>query len=277
MITTIRRYLAGSGPDRLPVSAIGISEPEPIELGEWHRGADDDHDGVGESPRVDDSHGVKLREKGKAMVDNTTGVLEARGSIHPAGRAPTGINNTSKTDEHGADMHMTPTVTVQGGCDQLLQVPGIQHVWKTTTITQEGSASVEGSTWGITWGQNDHMMQQEAEVCSAANDESRPARNDSLRIPKRQKGGYNLYEPFLEATSEDFERGTPDKLRCKFCPRAKFGSWDHFTRHCKSSKRHPLRIHVCNHCGRPFTRKDSLNRHLKTRACKNFPGTNRGV
>jgi hypothetical protein len=94
-------------------------------------------------------------------------------------------------------------------------------------------------------------------------------KNDKLKamgcfvVPKRLKEDYKL---FLDATSEDFERGTLHVVKCKLCPRANFKTWDHFTRHCKTTELHPLRLLFCNHCGDFFARGDSLERHSHNRA-----------
>jgi hypothetical protein len=272
MITATRRSLEGSGPDRLYVSAYGMFESELMDPGQRHCGADDDHDDASEDLRTDDSHGVRLREKVKTMVVTTAGVMEAGGSTSPAVRAPASINITSKAV--GCRMDLLRTPTVQGGCDQVLQVPGVQQVLAATTM-QEGLASASGSMWEATWDQRDVMMrQEETEVCSMENDKSKATKNDLFRIPKRLKDDYKHR---LKATSEDFERGTLDELKCKLCPGANFRTWDHFKRHCKTSERHPLRILICDRCGRHFTRPDSLKRHFDNQACKSFPETNHGV
>jgi hypothetical protein len=271
MITATRRSLEGSGPDRLCVSAHDMFESELMDPGQRHRRADNGHDNASEGLRTDDSHAVRLREKAKTIVATTTGVMEAGGSTNPAVRAPESINITSKAVGCRVDLLMTPTV--QGGCDQLLQVPGIQQV-STVTTTQEGLASASGSMREATWGQRDGMIRQEAEVCSMENGKLKATKNDLFHIPKRLKDDYKLR---LKATSEDLERGSLDELKCKLCPGANFRTWDHFKRHCKTSERHPLRILICDRCGRHFTRPDSLKRHFDNQACKNFPETNHGV
>ena len=89
-------------------------------------------------------------------------------------------------------------------------------------------------------------------------------------IPKRLKEKYKL---FLDATSEDFERGTLHVVKCKLCPKANFKTRDHFTRHCKTAEAHPLELRFCDHCGDFFARRDSLKRHSYNRAseCRDIP------
>jgi hypothetical protein len=225
-----------------------------MDLGERHRGVDGDldDDGLG----TDDGHGLRLHEKGKTKVATALEVLEAGGGFQyrayrkPAVKTHTGINTKSKAAGHKANMLMTPSA--HGGGDQHLHVTSIQQE-PTSTTTREELPLVEGSMQGPTLGQSDSMAQQEgAEV------ELEATKDNLFPIPKRLKEGFKL---FLDATSEDFERGTLHTLKCKLCHGVNFKTWDHFTRHCKSAESHPLKLHFCNHCGDFFARRDSRKRH----------------
>jgi len=225
-----------------------------MDLGERYRGADDhlDDDGLG----TDDGHGVRLHEKGKTKVATAIEVLEAGGgSQHRAYRKPavkthTGVNTKSMAVGYKADMLMTPSA--HGGGDQHLHVPSVQQE-PTAMTTREELPLVEGSMQGATLGQSDSMVQQEGtEIGFEATE------NNLFYIPKRLKEDFKL---FLDATSEDFERGTLHMLKCKLCPGVNFKTWDHFTRHCKSAESHPLKLLFCDRCGDFFARGDSLVRH----------------
>jgi len=214
---------------------------------------------------TDDGHGVRLREKGKTRVATTVGVLEVSGSTNrtdrkPAVEAPASVNTTSKAVGYKAGMLMTPSA--HGGSDQLLHVPSVQQE-STATATQEELPSVEGSRQGVTRGQSDRIVQEEAEVFSMENGTLEETKNNAFHIPKRLKEDYRH---FLDATSEDFERGIVHVVKCKLCPGVTFKTWDHFTRHCKTAELHPLRLLFCDHCGDFFARGDSLERHSNNRA-----------
>jgi hypothetical protein len=127
---------------------------------------------------------------------------------------------------------------------------------------QEELPSVEGSRQGVMRGQSDRIVQEEAEIFSMENVTLEETKHNVFYIPKRLKEDYRQ---FLEATSEDFERGTLHVVKCKLCPGVTFKTWDHFTRHCKTAELHPLRLLFCDHCGDFFARGDSLERHSSNR------------
>ncbi|KAI0297592.1 hypothetical protein B0F90DRAFT_1738387 [Multifurca ochricompacta] len=91
-------------------------------------------------------------------------------------------------------------------------------------------------------------------------------------IPKRMK---DRHRALLLATKADWDRRTIGELKCRLCPRAGFGSWEDFKRHCDTMEAHPLCIHFCDRCGDFFARADSLKRHKKSmpdRCIKVAPG-----
>jgi hypothetical protein len=246
----------------LAVSAPDISKIPRIYIGERHRGADDDleDEGLG----IDDRRGLRLREKGKTKVAITVGELVARSTnridLEPAVEAPTSVTTTSKAIGYKAGVLMAPSA--HGGNDQRLHVPSVQQE-PTAIITQEELPLVEGSMQGAMRGQSDRILQEEPEVFSTENDTFEETKNIVFHIPKRLKKDYKL---FLDATSEDFERGALHVVKCKLCPGVTFKSWDHFTRHCKTAELHPLKLLFCDHCGDFFARGDSLERHSNNRA-----------
>jgi hypothetical protein len=247
----------------LGVTAPDISELPRIDLGERHRGVDDDLEDEG--PGTDGRHGLRLREKGKTKVATTVGVLEAarstnRADRQPAAEAPTSVNSTSKAVGYKAGVLMTPSA--HGSSDQHLHVPGVQQE-STVMATQEVLPLVEESTQGATRGQRDRIVQEEGGIFSMENGTLEETKSNVFHIPKRLKKDYKL---FLDATSEDFERGTLHVVKCKLYPRVTFKTWDHFTRHCKTAELHPLRLLFCDHCGDFFARGDSLERHSSNRA-----------
>jgi hypothetical protein len=69
----------------------------------------------------------------------------------------------------------------------------------------------------------------------------------------------------LDATSDDFARGTVKELKCRLCPDTGFSRWEYFRRHCESGEAHPLEISFCRFCGDFFAREDTLKRHEKDR------------
>ena len=262
----IYRLQAGSTPGGLCVSSPGLAPAVPdiseIHLGDLHRMADDLHDG---GLGIAGGYGLRLRKKGKTGEATSVGVLEVSGSTNrterkPAVEAPASVNTTSKAVGYKAGTLMTPSA--HGGSGQLLHVPSVQQEL-TAMATQEGRPSVGGSWQGATRGHSDRMVQEEAEVFGMEDGTLEGTKNlHVFHIPKRLKEDYRL---FLDATSEDFGRGTLHAVKCKLCPGVTFKTWDHFTRHCKTAEPHPLRLFFCDHCGDFFARGDSLERHPNNR------------
>jgi hypothetical protein len=258
----ICRFQAGSALGGRFMSAPGLasSAPDmfellPMDIDEWYRKADDDIN--------DDGRGSRLHEKGKTKVATTVEViLEAGGGSQyrayrkPAVKTHTDVNTKSKAVRHRADMLMTPSA--HGGGDQHLHVSSIQQEL-TVITTREELPLVEGSMQGATSGQRDSLVQQEGTEI-----ELKTTKNDLIYIiPKRLK---KEFKRFLDATSEDFERGTLHMLKCKLCHRANLKTWGQFTRHCNTSESHPRELLFCNRCGDFFARLDSLQRHSHNRA-----------
>jgi len=79
-------------------------------------------------------------------------------------------------------------------------------------------------------------------------------------IPRIFKPGHRM---FLQASEADFARGAVQAIKCRLCPDTKLKNFEEFKRHCRTTERHPLKIHFCGHCGDFFARVDSLKRHNK--------------
>ena len=67
----------------------------------------------------------------------------------------------------------------------------------------------------------------------------------------------------LMATPEERARGVVPRPRCRICPRARFGTWDTFTRHCEQSEAHPVSVKHCKFCVDFFGRGEACQRHEK--------------
>jgi hypothetical protein len=72
----------------------------------------------------------------------------------------------------------------------------------------------------------------------------------------------------LLATEAEWTRGAVQEIKCSLCPDVKLKKWGDFRRHGKYSEVHPLKIHICGHCGDYFARPDSLGRHCNQRPTK---------
>jgi hypothetical protein len=239
--------LTSSTPDNRP-------ELPRMEIGEQYRLGD--HDLDRQSLGTDDGHRLRLHERSNTKVAAIAEIMEAGISQTRASRRPAveihtdDVNTKSKAVGYRADM--LTTQSAHGSGDQHLHVSSVQQE-PTAMTTWEKLPLGEGSMQRATSGQSDSMVRRDgAEV------ELKATKNDLFYFPKRLKEYYKL---FLDATSEDFERGTLPMLKCKLCHGANFNTWDHFTRHCKSAESQPLKLLFCDRCGNFFARGDSLGRH----------------
>ena len=250
-----------SAPDT--ASATDMFEFRQMVLGKRRRGTDDglDNQGLG----TGDGHGLCPHKEEKTEMATTIGVLGAEGTPNMTRRntaveASTSVHTTSEADEYRADMLMV--LNAQGSYGRPLQRPSVQQE-STETAVREETTSVEEAVQEATWRQTDSMVEQEEEEEFNVDKGKLEVMKDNLfRIPKQPD---EKYKRFLEATSEDFTRGTPEALKCKLCPTAGFRSWDDFVRHCKTTNSHPLKLFFCDNCGDFFARYDSLKRHCKNR------------
>ena len=127
------------------------------------------------------------------------------------------------------------------------------------TIAQGKLPWDEGSEDGLTEQYTSNAVERYNVAISAKDGEKE---DEGFMIPKRLSP---RHRGFLRATSEDWERGTVDVLKCRLCPDAGFGNWEDFKRHCDLTEAHPLKIVFCKHCGDFFARMDSLKRHQMSR------------
>jgi hypothetical protein len=171
------------------------------------------------------------------------------------------FNEKSKAARRGAER--LATLNAQGVSDRSLQGPSVQQV-STGAIVQEEQLWVEGSVEGATGHHIDSTVPQQDNMVYLRG--GQPAKGGGeqhrLLIPKsldtRQRA-------LLEATSDDWARGTIRVIKCRLCPDAGFSNFEMFKRHCKAAEAHPSSISFCMHCGDFFTRSDSLDRHYKRR------------
>jgi hypothetical protein len=219
------------------------------------------------SPAASSSGGRYVSSPGSALATapdelrgmnlaTTTESLETGGFTNvlhrkPSVTTPAGVNTTPNAIGSQADTLVT--LTARGCCDQPLQVPRVQEASMATT-SQEKVPSVKGSMKGATRDRSSGMGNK----LKSTKENLRP-----LYIPKRPK---EIYRLFLNATPKEIEQRTLDVLKCKLCPEVNFTTWDHFTRHCRTSEAHPLQIVFCSRCGDFFTRRDVLERHRINRA-----------
>jgi hypothetical protein len=139
----------------------------------------------------------------------------------------------------------------------------------TGAIAQEELPWVEGSTEGTKGYHIDSTVQQEDKtVCVAEDSRAEEAQSSTLlNIPSLEP----RHRALLDATSDDWARGTGPVIKCRLCPDADFSKWEGFKRHCNAMEAHPVEISFCGHCGDFFARNDSLNRHYQKQPleCRN--------
>ena len=83
---------------------------------------------------------------------------------------------------------------------------------------------------------------------------------EGFRIPDGLSERTHL---LLMATPEERARGVVPRPRCRICPRARFGTWDTFQRHCEQSEAHPVSVKHCRFCADFFGRGEACQRHEK--------------
>jgi hypothetical protein len=190
-----------------------------------------------------------------------SGALGAAGSTSrahhkSATRTPDGINCKSEAVGRGAGKLAAPNAH-----EVYYQSPlgsSVQRVFM-GTIAQGKLPWDEGSEDELTEQYTSSAVEQQDVAISAKDGEKE---DEGFVIPKRLSP---RHRGFLRATSEDWEHGTINVLKCRLCPNAGFGNWEDFKRHCDFSEAHPLRIVFCEHCGDFFARNDSLKRHQTSR------------
>ena len=231
-------------------------------LGKRSRGAGEANDDRFEEVNNGQIFSQHKRFKGKMTAN---GVLEAAGSMgrarqNPATMIPVSENNdTSKAAGRGAEK-----LTVHNAHEvyrRILPGPSVQGA-TTGTTAEEGLPWVEGSEEGAMWRCVSSVAEPQEVIISAMGGETEAAERGAFRIPKRFS---ERHRGLLNATSDDWARGTIRELKCRLCPEAAFSNWEDFKRHCDLMEAHPLRISFCDYCGDFFARMDSLARHCKSR------------
>jgi len=210
-----------------------IVSPQPRVLGKRRRGADEALDDGDQE--INHGHRPSPRKKGNAKVAITTGVLEAD---KPAARTPARLNQKSKATRRGAERLATPNA--QGVSDRSLQGPSVQQA-SMGAIVQEEQPWLEGSVEGATGHHIDSTVaQQDNEVYSMKASQPKEAvSSTAFYIPKNLDPRQSA---LLEATSDDWARGTIRMIKCRLCPDAGFGNFEVFKRHCKAAEAHPATV-----------------------------------
>jgi hypothetical protein len=209
---------------------------------------------------LDDDYRSRQHKRSKRNMA-VSGVLGAAGSMsrahhNSATRNPVVINRKSEAVGHGAGKLAAPNVH-EVYCQSPLGSSAQRVLMR--TIAQGELPWDEGSEDELTEQYTNSAVELQDIVISVKDGERG---DEGLIIPKRLS---LRHRGFLWATSEDWERGTINVLKCRLCPDAGFGNWEDFKRHCDFSEAHPLKIMFCEHCGDFFARMDSLKRHQTSR------------
>ncbi|KAI0301422.1 hypothetical protein BC826DRAFT_989455 [Russula brevipes] len=170
---------------------------------------------------------------------------------------PTNHKDKSKAEERGAgELAALNTHEVY---PRFLLGPSVHG--STITTVQGAPPRVAGSEQGATWHYVGGTVEQQPEAGDEA-EHGRPEATgkDHFQIPRRLG---RVYKALLEASTEDWTRGTVRVLKCRLCPSADFGNWADFKRHCRFSEARPYEIVFCYSCGDFFARQDALDRHRK--------------
>ena len=211
--------------------------------------------GVGAFEKTDeegrDSHRPRPNKKGKINGITTTGALDEAGS--------TKTKRVSKAVRRGAERLVIQNA--RGVSDRPLQDPSVRQV-STGIIAQEQQPWIAGSVEGETWYPVDITVPQKKTVYYAEGSKPEETQNALFQIPRKPD---QRHKALLEATDDDWARGTIHLLKCRLCPAAGFTNWGLFMRHCDTMEAHPASISFCEHCGDFFARRDSLKRHYKSR------------
>jgi len=163
--------------------------------------------------------------------------LSVNNTLHePVARNPKKTVNASKAVRHRATM--LTTLNAQGMHCQSFLGPSYQQ-GRAMSSAQEKMPWVEG------------RMEMEEDVWQGATE-------TPISIPRNLD---KWCRTLLAATEADWEHGTIQGIMCRLCLGTKFGTWEHFKRHCDTAEAHPLKIAFCDRCGDFFARSDSLGRH----------------
>jgi len=164
--------------------------------------------------------------------------LSVNDTIHePVARDPKKTVNASKAVRHRAKM--LTTLNAQGMHCQSFLGPSYQQ-------GQAMSSAQEKTLW------------VEGRMESTEEDVRQGAKEPPISIPRNLD---KWCRTLLAATEDDWEHGTIQVVMCRLCLGTRFGTWEHFKRHCDTAEAHPLKIAFCDSCGDFFARSDTLGRH----------------
>jgi hypothetical protein len=214
--------------------------------GERHRNAESSYGDIGPVVAVNYEGPPHKRVRGEASGGNQGAAQSmARTRRRPESRVPTTKNNfTSKEAEHGAEGLASPNA--QGVYRHSLSGPSTQQRWALANVQGQQLFLVEGRVEEGASHCINNTVQQEDE-------------GHLIQIPSTFDEQYRV---LLAVTEDDWARRAVDQIKCRLCPNRRFGKWDDFQRHCKTTEAHPVDIHFCEGCGDFFARTDSLKRHL---------------
>jgi hypothetical protein len=202
------------------------------------------------SPQTDDQNseenGSGAQKRAKTSKTRVPGGAESIGRTprSPATRTQHGNNCKSKAAGRGAG-RLTST-TAQG-------------VYRRTL---PGHSVSQGSTGALEQGQPSWIEEREVEAQHDTRSTENVEDGDLHAIPR------NLSvrnRSMLVTTQADEERGAVGDIKCKLCPKVRFGKWETFKRHCKSCEKHPSKLRFCPKCGDYFARPDSEIRHREVK------------
>jgi len=164
--------------------------------------------------------------------------LSVNDTLHePVARNPKKTVNASKAVRHRA--RMLTTLDAQGMHCQSFLGPSYQQ-------GQAMSSAQEKPLWV-----ERRMEGMEEDVWQGA-------KETPISIPRKLD---KWCRTLLAATKADWEHGTIHVVMCRLCLGTRFGTWEHFKRHCDTAEAHPLNIAFCDSCGDFFARSDTLGRH----------------
>ncbi|KAH9958722.1 hypothetical protein BC827DRAFT_547752 [Russula dissimulans] len=224
-------------------------------LGKRSRGADDALEERG--LETNNSQRQSSRKKEKVTTTRFSGTAGPTNRT-PAVRTQTAKNRKSKALRCGAGR--LAALSAQEVSGRSPQGPSVQQV-SAGTIAQEKLPRIEGSVEGEMLYAIDSTVPRKETGCYIEESKPEEAPSTLFYIPRQPD---LRHKALLEATSDDWARGTIRVLKCRLCPHAGFSNWGLFTRHCDTMEAHPASFSFCDHCGDFFARSDSLERHYKS-------------
>jgi hypothetical protein len=207
------------------------------------------------------THGPPRRAKRKMVVNRVSEAVGSTSRVHQksATRTLEGYHRISEAAGRGAGRLAAPNA--HEVYHEFLPGPSVQQELVVTTAQGE-LPWIEGSEEEATLNHINSVVPQQDIVNSANDGERANVEGGRLQIPKRLSA---RQMGLLEATPDDWARGTVRALKCRLCPRAAFNGWEGYRRHCDVNEAHPVKLSFCNFCGDFFARTDALARHRTSR------------